>query len=40
MTTPHDPAPVAKRGTIDGYASPWPLIDHLPGLYQDDALTR
>ena len=40
MSTRQDPAAVSKRGTIDGYASPWPLIEHLPGLYQDDALTR
>ena len=33
------PSP-SKRGSVDGYASPWPLIEHLPGLYQDDALTR
>lgn len=28
------------RGTVDGYASPWPLIDNLPGLYQEDDLAR
>lgn len=28
------------RGTIDGYVSPWPLIENLPGLYQDDDLAR
>jgi phage tail-like protein len=28
------------RGTVDGYPSPWPLIDNLPGLYQEDELAR
>ena len=32
--------PESARGTVDGYASPWPIVEHLPGLYQDDALTR
>jgi phage tail-like protein len=30
--------PNGRRGTVDGYASPWPLLVHLPGLYQDDVL--
>ena len=30
----------SSRGAVDGYATPWPLIEHLPGLYQDDALAR
>ena len=29
-----------RRGAIDGYDSPWPLIEHLPGLYQDDLLAQ
>ncbi len=33
-------APVSARGTIPGYASPWPLVDGLPGLYQEDELAR
>lgn len=33
-------APRPDRGVISGYASPWPLIDHLPGLYQDDPMAR
>ena len=28
----------SHRGSVDGYPSPWPLIEHLPGLYQDDML--
>ena len=33
------PAPEAgKRGTLDGYPSAWPLMEHLPGLYQEDPL--
>jgi phage tail-like protein len=27
------------RGAVPGYASPWPMIGRLPGLYQDDRLT-
>ena len=30
----------ARRGIVDGLASPWPLIEHLPGLYQDDVLSH
>jgi phage tail-like protein len=30
----------SERGSIDGYPSPWPLIENLPGLYHDDGLAR
>ncbi len=29
-----------NRGLVEGYGVPWPLIEHLPGLYQDDMLAR
>ena len=29
-----------SRGTLPGYSTPWPLIDNLPGLFQDDDLAR
>jgi phage tail-like protein len=29
-----------SRGTIPGARTPWPLIDNLPGLYQDDDMAR
>jgi phage tail-like protein len=28
------------RGAVLDYATPWPLIEALPGLYQEDDLTR
>jgi phage tail-like protein len=35
-----DTPTVGHRGTIAGYRSPWPLIEGLPGLYQEDELAR
>ena len=38
--SPTTPRAAGGRGTVDGYASPWPLIESLPGLYQEDDLAR
>jgi phage tail-like protein len=29
-----------SRGTVKGAQTPWPLIDNLPGLYQEDDMAR